>query len=186
MNKIKIILLGSIPKGDEVRKNWIDWKTEYIEKINKKIPEANFLHGDLISDKEGPEAVVGHDLYLIKNSDVAIVHATSKIGAGTAQEILMAKQFNIPVIAVIPKDSHHRKSNIVFHGALIEDFINPFLFISTDYVAENIEDAIQWVKKYIQSPDEVEIKDLSIMSNCIEVFKKKFPDLVRNYQKQGW
>ena len=47
---MKIILLGSIPKGDKVRDNWIDWKTEYIEKISKAIPKASFLHGDLISD----------------------------------------------------------------------------------------------------------------------------------------
>ncbi|MGH7203272.1 MAG: hypothetical protein ACREHC_02410 [Candidatus Levyibacteriota bacterium] len=89
---MKIVLLGSIPKGDEIRKNWTDWKTEYIEKLRKEIPTAHFLHGDLMSDKEGAEVVVGHDLYLIKHSDIAIVHATSKIGAGTAQEILMAKQ----------------------------------------------------------------------------------------------
>lgn len=75
---MKIILLGSIPKGDEIRKKWTDWKTDYIEKISKSIPDANFLHGDLISDKEGPEVVVGHDLYLVKHSDIAIVHAVEK------------------------------------------------------------------------------------------------------------
>ncbi len=183
---MKIILLGSIPKGDEVRKNWTDWKTEYIEKLNKDIPDANFLHGDLISDKEGAEAVVGHDLYLIKHSDIAIVHATSKIGAGTAQEILIAKQFNKPVIAVIPKDSHHRKSNVVFHGTLIEDFINPFLFISTDYVAESIEDAIKWIKNYTKSSKSTKIKDLSIMEKCIDTFEKQFPELTTKYRNQGW
>jgi hypothetical protein len=183
---MKIILLGSLPKGDEVRKNWVDWKTEYIEKISKKIPDANFLHGDLISDKEGAEVVVGHDLYLIKHADIAIVHATSKIGAGTAQEILMAKQFKKPVVAIIPKDSHHRKSNVVFHGTLIEDFINPFLFTSTDYVAESIEDAIQWIKKYLKNPKAIAIKDFSVMEDCIETFSEKFPELVKKYKNQGW
>lgn len=183
---MKIILLGSLPKGDEVRKNWVDWKTEYVEKISKAIPQANFLHGDLISDKEGAEVVVGHDLYLIKNCDIAIVHATSKIGAGTAQEILMAKQFKRPVIAIIPKDSHHRKSNIVFHGTLIKDFINPFLFISTDYVAESIEDAIEWIKKFSKNSTSVKIKNFSVMEKCIETFSKKFPQLVEKYKSQGW
>jgi hypothetical protein len=183
---MKIILLGSIPKGDEVRKNWTDWKTEYIEKLTAAIPDVNFLHGDLISDKEGAEAVVGHDLYLIKHADIAIVHAASKIGAGTAQEILMAKQFNKPVIAVIPKDTHHRKSNVVFHGTLIEDFINPFLFISTDYVAENIEDAIIWIKNYSKNPQEIKIKDFSVMEQCVDTFTKKFPELATKYRNQGW
>jgi|SRR3989344_7620736 len=183
---MKIILLGSIPKGDEVRKNWSDWKTEYIEKISKDIPDAQFLHGDLISDKEGAEVVVGHDLYLIRNCDIAIVHATSKIGAGTAQEILMAKQFKKPVVAIIPKDTHHRKSNIVFHGTLIEDFINPFLYMSTDYVADSIEDAIQWLKNYRKNPKSISIKDFSVMEKCITIFSERFPDLVSKYKNQGW
>ncbi len=183
---MKIILLGSIPKGDAVRKKWIDWKTGYIEKISKALPDTNFLHGDLISDKEGPEVVVGHDLYLIKHSDIAIVHAAEKIGTGTAQEILLAKQFKKPVIAIIPKDSHHRKSNIIFHGTTIKDFINPFLFISTDYVAENIDDAITWIKKYQKNPNAITIKDFSVMENNIRVFSKKFPNLVKKYKSKGW
>lgn len=183
---MKIILLGSIPKGDELRKNWTDWKIEYIEKISKEIPEARFLHGDLISDKEGPEVVVGHDLYLIKNCEIAIVDATKKVGAGTAQEILIAKQFKKPVIAVMPKDSHHRKSNVVFHGTIIKDFMNPFLFISTDYIAENIDDAIKWIKKYLNNPSSVKIKDFSIMEKSINMFSDRFPDLVKKYKDQGW
>ncbi|HVZ12212.1 MAG TPA: hypothetical protein VG965_04235 [Patescibacteria group bacterium] len=183
---MKIILLGSIPKGDEVRKNWIDWKTDYVGKISKAIPNANFLHGDLINDKEGPETVVGHDLYLIKHTDIAIVHAAEKIGAGTAQEILMAKQFKKPVIAIIPKNSHHRKPNIVFQGVIVKDFINPFLFISTDYIAEDIEDAISWIKKYMKNPDLYQIKDLFVMTDKIKVFSKKFPQIVRKYKEQGW
>lgn len=183
---MKIILLGSIPKGDEIRKKWTDWKTDYIEKISKSIPNANFLHGDLISDKEGPEVVVGHDLYLIKHSDIAIVHAVEKIGAGTAQEILLAKKFGKPVIAIIPKDSHHRKSNIIFHGTTIKDFINPFLFISTDYVAESIYDAIKWIKKYHENPTSFKIKDFSVMEDNIKVFSKKFPNLIKKYKSQGW
>ena len=58
--KLKIVLLGSLPKGDEARKTFADWKQEYIEKIKHTIPEAIFIHGDLISDKEGSEVVVGH------------------------------------------------------------------------------------------------------------------------------
>lgn len=183
---MKIVLLGSVPKGDDVRKNWVDWKTEYIEKLSKAFPKANFLHGDLFSDKEGPEAVVGHDLYLIKNSDIVIVHAVSKIGAGTAQEILMAKKFKKPVIAIIPKNSHHRKSNIIFHGTLIDDFINPFLFTSTDYVAENIEDAIVWIQKYLDNSKAIKIKNLSVMEECIDAFSKRFPKLVEEYKSKGW
>ena len=181
---IKIVLLGSLPKGDNARKTFIDWKQEYIEKIKKAIPQAIFIHGDLISDKEGSEVVVGHDLWLVKHADIVIVHATAKIGAGTAQEIVLAKAFKKPVISVIPKDTHHRKSNVVFHGTLLEDWIHPFLDVSSDAVAENIDEVITWIKKYILNP--TKIKDFSVFDNSIATFEKKLPKTLTEYIKKGW
>lgn len=49
------------------------------------------MDGDAISDNAGPEMVVGHDLAMIKQADICVVDARSKIGAGTAQEIVFAK-----------------------------------------------------------------------------------------------
>lgn len=182
--KLKVALLGSLPKGDEARKDFIDWKTEYVEKIQKAIPEALFLHGDLISDKEGSEVVVGHDLWLIKRADIVIVNAPSKIGAGTAQEIVLAKKFKRPVISLIPKDTHHRKSNVVFHGTKIKDWKHPFLDISSDVVVESIEEAIRWIKSYAKHPKKV--KDISVFDQAIAKFEKKLAKNVKEYKSQGW
>ncbi len=184
MNKLKIALLGSIPKGDEARKNWIDWKTEYTEKITRAIPQAQFLHGDLISDNVGPELVVGHDLWLIKNADIVIVHAISKIGAGTAQEIVLAKSFNKPVISIVPKDTHHRKSYVVFHNVTIEDWIHPFIAVSSDYVAQDIEEGITWIQDYLLHPKE--IKTMAVFDKAISSFEKELPDTLQSYRHQGW
>ena len=88
---MKIALLGSIPKGDDIRKVWIDWKDEYKQTIRKALPEVEFVDGDAISDNAGAEMVVGHDLSMIKNSDLCVDDARTKIGAGTAQEMIIAK-----------------------------------------------------------------------------------------------
>ncbi|HWY79681.1 MAG TPA: hypothetical protein VNW29_04965 [Candidatus Sulfotelmatobacter sp.] len=181
-NKLKIVLLGSLPKGDNARKTFMDWKLEYIEKIQKKIPEAIFIHGDLISDKEGSEVVVGHDLWLIKHADIVIVHAISKIGAGTAQEMVIAKIFKKPVISVIPKDTHHRKSNIVFHETLIKDWIHPFLDVSSDAVVQNIDEVIVWIKKYMRGS--LKVKDFSVFDKTIQSFEKKLPKAYTEYIKK--
>ena len=93
MDRVKIALLGSIPKGDEARENFVDWKTEYTQAINSAISGAIFLNGDLISDSVGSELVVGHDLWMIKHADIIVVNAPAKIGAGTAQEMVLAKYF---------------------------------------------------------------------------------------------
>lgn len=184
MDKLKFVLLGSIPKGDEERKKWTDWKIEYVEKISKAIPQAKFLHGDLISDNVGPDLVVGHDLWLIKNSDIVIVHATSKIGAGTAQEMALSKYFRKPLISIVPKDTHHRRTNVVFHGINIHDWIHPFIYVASDFVAENIEDAIQWIKEFLKNQSE--IKDISVFDEKISHFERELSDIVNSYRKQGW
>lgn len=180
------MLLGSIPKGDEERKTFIDWKKDYIEKITKEIPNVEFLHGDLISDKVGPELVVGHDLWLIKHADIVIVHAVSKLGVGTAQEMVVAKGFKKPVVLVIPKNTHHRKSNVVFCGVLIKDWIHPFLFISSDFIAEDIEAVISWIESYIHNPKTFKIKNISVFDKAISDFEKDLKDIVKEYKGRGW
>jgi len=185
-NFIKFALLGSIPKGDEKRKNWVNWKSEYVNKISQAIPQAKFLHGDLISDNAGPELVVGHDLWLIKNSDVVIVHAVSKIGAGTAQEMVLAKYFQKLLISIIPKDTHHRRTNVVFNGVNIEDWIHPFLYVSSDYVAENIEECIKWLKNFLKDPEQTKIKTISVFNDKIFLFEEKLAGIIRSYRAEGW
>lgn len=180
------MLLGSLPKGDEARKTFKDWKKEYTDKLSKEILNIEFLHGDLISDKEGPETVVGHDLWLIKHTDIIIVNATSKVGAGTSQEMVLAKYFKKPVISILSKDSHHRRPNVVFHGTKVEDWIHPFIYISSDFIAETIEEAIKWVKEFQANPRKVKVKDISIFEKDISYFEDKLPNVVKEYLNRGW
>lgn len=167
---MKIVLLGSLPKGDDIRRDWIDWKEDYMSAIHAALPEAEFIHGDSISDNVGAEMVVGHDLAQIKASDICVVDARDKIGAVTAQEIVIAKQFSKPVIIVIPKNSHHRRSNIVFHDVEMSEWIHPFLWVSTDYVAESIEDAVNWIEEFNRNPANYEIKDFSVFEEAVDLF----------------
>jgi hypothetical protein len=183
---IKIVLLGSIPKGDEERKAFIDWKKEYIKKITKEIPNVKFLYGDLISDKVGPELVVGHDLWLIKHADLVIVNTVPRVGAGTAQEMIVAKIFKKPVISVIPKNTYHRRSNIIFDGTLIKDWIHPFLLVSSDVIVETVNEAIFWIKSYMKDPRKIKIKDFSTYTRCILDFEKKLSSIVKSYKNRGW
>jgi GTP:adenosylcobinamide-phosphate guanylyltransferase len=181
---MKIMLLGSLPKGDEARKSFVDWKKEYIEKLTSSIPGAKIIHGDKISDSVGPELVVGHDLWLLKGADILIVNAKSKVGAGTAQEMVLAKYFKKPVISVIPKDSHHRRSNVVFDGENVEEWIHPFLFVSSDLIVENIDEAIPWINYYMKNPSKAKIKDISVFDKAIGKFEKELKEIVGKYKKE--
>jgi hypothetical protein len=182
MSELKVAILGSIPKGDQEREGWIDWKTEYMEKIKEVVPSARFLHGDLIGDQVGSELVVGHDLWIIKNADVVVVSAAAKIGAGTAQEMVLAKYFRKPLVSVVPKDTHHRRSKVVFHGVTVSDWIHPFIEISSDFIAENVDECATWINVHLEEFGDV--KTLAVFDQAISSFEEKLPDFVESYRKE--
>ena len=165
----KICLLGPLPKGDETRKTWEDWKVKYKEELSV-LGDIEFVDGDEWKDEAKPFLTFGHDANLIKNSDLLIVNAEKKLGAGTAQEMVIAKYFSKPVLTVLPKDTHHRKSNIGFNGKLIEDWIHPFILTMSDLVVENISEAIDWIKTYKKSPKSKKIKNITIIDEAIEAY----------------
>lgn len=168
----KICLLGAIPKGDDKRETWKDWKVEYKEKLSK-IPEAEFTDGDAWRDETRPILLVGHDSHMIKDADVIIVNAEKKLGAGTAQEILIAKYFSKPVITILPKDTHHRRSDITFDGTTIADWIHPFILTFSDMVADDLDSCIVWLQEYIDDPGSKDIKDISMIDQAIESYLKE-------------
>jgi hypothetical protein len=165
----RICLIGSIPKGDDERKKWIDWKQEYKEKLSV-IKNVEFVDRDAWKDESKPLLTFGHDANLIKNSDLIIADARQKLGAGTSQELLIAKYFSKPVITVLPKDTYHRKSNIVFNDKLIEDWIHPFILATSDLIIEKIEDSIEWIREYMKNQKSKKIKNIKIIDEAIEAY----------------
>lgn len=169
---LKICLLGSLPKGDDVRKNWKDWKIKYKEKLSQ-IPNIEFTDGDAWRDETKPLQLVGHDTHLIKTADIIIVNSEKKLGAGTAQEMVIAKYFSRPVISVLPKDTHHRRSNIVFDNTKINDWLHPFIATFSDLVVERIDDCIEWIKEFKKNPKSKKIKDITIIDEAINSYLKQ-------------
>ncbi len=167
----KICLLGSIPKGDKIRENWRDWKSEYKNKLSQ-ISNATFTDGDEWKDETKPLLVVGHDANLIKQADVIIVNAESKLGAGTSQEMVIAKYFSKPVISVLPKNTHHRRSGVVFDGVRVDDWIHPFILTFSDVVVESIDECVEWVKDFIHNPENKRIKDISVVDEAVAAYLK--------------
>jgi len=166
---MKIYLAGSVPKGDAEAKIFNDWRSKY-KQLLQKFFEADFIepyHKEL--DEGDFLAVVGQDCRHIKDSSLVIVNAEEILGVGTAQEIVIAKYFNKPVISILPKDTHHRRPNVVFHGKLVEDWIHPFIFTFSDFIVESI-DEIEKIKGEIFSS---KIKDISVIDEAIHYIDSK-------------
>lgn len=163
---MKIYLAGSVPKGDEAAKTFDDWRSRYKETLQE------FFNADFIDpyyrelDESDFLAVVGQDCKHIKDSSLVIVNAEERLGVGTAQELVIAKYFSKLVVSVLPKNTHHRRSNVVFHGKTVEDWIHPFIFAFSDFIIENIKE-IGKIKNEIFSSA---VKDVSIISKAIQHF----------------
>ena len=169
---MKIYLAGSVPKGDKEKETFFDWRKEYKKRLSS-INDLEFIDPIDVSKYEwDPFLVFGGDCSYIKESDLVLVYAEEKIGTGTSQEMLVAKYFRKPVITVLPKDTHHRRSNINFEGRLLKDWIHPFIFSTSDLIVENVENAVPWIEEYMKDPISKKIKDMTTIDSAIEGFKK--------------
>lgn len=166
---MKIYLAGSVPKGDAEAKVFIDWRKVYSEEIAKSRDDIELFNPTVFLQLEGDsQAVTGADCWSIQKSDLVIVNAESKLGAGTAMELVVAKYFSKPVISVLPKDSHHRRSQVAFEGKIVEDWIHPFIDTFSDEVVEDIKQ----VPAAITKVKTRKIKSISVIDEAIDHAKE--------------
>jgi hypothetical protein len=170
---MKIYLAGSVPKGAEEEKSFVNWRLRYKDAINK-FWDAEFIFpgaGDM--DESDYLLIVGKDSRSIKYSDLVIVNAEERLGVGTAHEMVIAKYFKKPVITVLPKNSYHRRSNVVFQGKYsVSDWIHPFLHTFSDFIVEKVED----IKNIAGEVLHAFPKDISIIDKAVSHRENKAKD----------
>jgi hypothetical protein len=166
---MKVYLAGSVPKGDGEAKDFKDWRKEYTAIIRKSFPDFHPIDPNNVFAIEGDSlGVFGADCLWIQESDAVIVHGEKKLGAGTAMELIIAKYFKKPVITVLPKDTHHRRSNLIFDGRLVEDWIHPFIDVFSDIIVEKPEQLASAMKKITT----MQIKGMEVIDEGVEYAKK--------------
>ena len=138
--QIKIYLAGRIPIGNEPG---IDpfWRKKYIHQLKKLIPGTIIFdptHRDI--NEEDAKAVFGHDLFLIKQADLILINAEISVGLGTAQEMIIAKYFQKPVVAVSPRGSYYSPTATSINGKKVKKWYHPFLVAISDWIIEDIKE----------------------------------------------
>ncbi len=173
---MKVFLAGKIPKGEEL-KSYKDWRQEYKEILLKNFPDMEFLDPDNtkanhVTSEADSLFWFGHGAWMAKESDVIIIQADRKIGMGTGQEMLIAKYFNKPVITILPKDTHHRRTNLTMRSGFVPDWIHPFVNSTSDIIVETLEDAVTWLKEYEANKSSKEIKTINLLDDSIAYYLK--------------
>lgn len=165
---MKIYLAGSVPKGDKEAASFDNWRVRYsnvLETIfvGQKPKFIDPYERDL--DESDSFLVFGKDCSQIKDADLIIVNAESKLGEGTSQELVIAKYFEKPVVTILPKDSAHRKSNVTFGGKVVVDWMHPFIHSFSDLIYEKVEE----VK--LEEVKNIQVKKIDIIDQAIENFR---------------
>jgi nucleoside 2-deoxyribosyltransferase len=158
--------------------NDIDWRNDFsiklANKFGNKVIGINQFHRKV--EESNPKIKIGHDMFCVKNSDLIVVNAIkSKITMGTAQEIILAKYWNKPVIMVIDENSGIKfKERISPTGILIKNYIHPFADNFCDAITDDYDKAIELIHDFLSGKKTIKsFKDTLLPGEIYE--KEIFP-----------
>jgi hypothetical protein len=182
--KNKIIYLAGwcqqyLPKGQKA-----NWREPLIAKMQKSLPDAVFIDPSIRDINENDyKAIMGRDIFLIKNSDYLLANATDRIGVGTSQEILIANYFGVKAVAVCPSNSFYRIDKVRVRDIEYNDWVHPFL-ASSCQLANDFEEALE----IIANDDNKQTNKL--LDETLEYYTKNYLEqdklinpLLKNHEK---
>lgn len=169
-----IYLAGKVPKNDDELRDYDDWRARFEKAVKERVSSSeteivcldpSHVHFD-ISDTYG---IFGRDVYMVKSSDYVVIDAREKMGPGTAQEMLIAKYFAKPVIAILPKDSHYWKdTKIRDKGA--KSWMNPFIAATSDAIAGTVEEAAEKIAGCIVNGSGICAKNIRLLDSAVKYY----------------
>lgn len=186
--KFSVYLAGKIPKGEE-NTNFVDWRKEFrglMEEKRKAFPGISrviYLDPHTLDAGTIPiEDFFGRDVHLVAISDAVLVDARAKIGAGVAQEILIAKYYGKPVVSIVPRDSHYQR-RVLVHNCEI-DYRHPFIFSTSDAVVGDFEQAAEWLLRFFSGKRKAKVKGIDILDSYQEHYLRNHLD--KDPFMRGW
>lgn len=173
MKQLSIYLAGSIKKGDTDQKKTSYWTRQDEETILSSFGgdfRVRILNPATFRLKRADSlSNFGGDMYLVRESDFIFVDARDKKGLGVGAEMVAAKYYHLPLVCLCAYGSYYRKRFLPnVYGEDLHNWTHPFIIGLSDYIADTIEDAVNWMKAHMQRPKP--IKDLSVIDASIQYY----------------
>lgn len=150
VDEIVFYLCGSVPKGQSESKK-LCWDENLRAKISSGLLpySATLLDPNVRNDDLSDElATFGRDILHVSLADVVLVDGRAKRGLGVGAEMALANFLNIPVVSWCPDTSHYKRSNFSYLDQDVGDWIHPFILGLSSFVANDLTDAIGWIKEH--------------------------------------
>jgi hypothetical protein len=169
---MKIYFAGKVNPIDGVQDWRGEWTTLLANKLGIEVINLDPTKADkgVTLDLGDPDMVFGRDSKMIKESDVVIINVTDDVGVGASQEMMIAKYFNKPLIAITKLNGRYWREERIVNGTSYKNWMNPFLAVPCDLVVENIEDTVE----FLGNLDNYKAKGISIIDESIKNYLSRF------------
>jgi nucleoside 2-deoxyribosyltransferase len=142
MSELKVYIAGKVSKESVFKTH--HWRDDFCRKIEElsgyKLENLDPLKSETSSD---PKDIFVKDCKLINQSDIVIVCLSDDISVGGSQEILIARYLGKPVIGLAPFGGKFNGCRKEMLGKVIENYQDPFVFSTCDFVCGTIEEVAQ-------------------------------------------
>lgn len=170
MNKqLKVYVAGKMSKHSDFETH--NWRDDFLAEISR-LSGLEFVSFDPVNatkDYRDPEIVFGSDAHMISEVDVVIVYLTDDISVGASQEILIAKYYSKPVIALAKRGGKFNQKSKEVAGETILNYRHPFVYTTCDVVCESVEA----IADVLQNLDKIKVKNIDIIKKASQIFEKQ-------------
>lgn len=166
---LKVYVAGKMSKHSHFTSH--TWRDDFLLEISK-LTGLKFISFDptrASKDYTELELVFGSDVHMIAQVDVVIAYLTDDFSVGGSQEILIAKYFKKPVIALAPKGGRFNLGTKEIVGKIVTDYKHPFIFSTCDVVCSTVPEVAEALKNL----DRISPKSINLIDNAKVKFEKE-------------
>lgn len=167
--RLKIYVAGKMSSDSSFGKH--DWRDDFIKELSR-LSGLKFVSFDPFNstkDYADLEMVFGSDTHMISQVDVVIVYLTDDISVGGSQEILIAKYYAKPVIALAPPGGRFNLKSKKVGNEIIKNYKHPFVYTTCDIVCDDIPAVAEALKNL----DKIKVKTIDIIEDTNKKFEKQ-------------
>jgi nucleoside 2-deoxyribosyltransferase len=127
---------------------------------------------DSLNDQGNSRLIYGRNNYLISRADIVLVNLTDDISVGGSQEMLIAKYYQKPLIGLAPRGGKFNAEVKIVLGKEVHNYIDPYVFCSCDYIAEDIFGVAALIVTIVTSSPPV--KSLTFLEDVTDYYLSQY------------
>lgn len=176
MKQLKVYIAGKVSKDSSFKTEF--WRDSFCASLSEKsgyeiinLDPAKYSPNFSL-DEGNSRLIFGRDSFMIQHADVVVVYLSDDISVGGSQEMLIAKYFHKPLVAIAPRGGKFNLEHCEIQGRRYENYIHPFVKITSDVVVEDIDQLATWLKEIY--PLGQGIKAISLIDEARNYYRRYF------------